>query len=152
MFSIAFYQNVWYHIQGLIYPKGVCFIMKEKNFKLTRIACFTAYIAAASAFALPPLLFVTFREMYGISYTLLGTLILINFCTQLAIDLIFTFFTRYFSITQKENKIKSPKTEKADRVWLFWRKIHPKSASFLNKRKKMRKNGQEYRNISVNPA
>ena len=72
--------------------------MKEKNFKLTRIACFTAYIAAASAFALPPLLFVTFREMYGISYTLLGTLVLVNFCTQFSIDMIFTMFTKYFNI------------------------------------------------------
>ena len=72
--------------------------MKEKKFKLTRIACFTAYIAAASAFALPPLLFVTFREMYGISYTLLGTLVLVNFCTQFSIDMIFTMFTKYFNI------------------------------------------------------
>ena len=52
----------------------------------------------ASVFSLPPILFVTFREMYGISYTLLGTLVLVNFCTQLAIDLIFTFFTKYFHI------------------------------------------------------
>ena len=36
--------------------------------------------------------------MYGISYTLLGTLVLINFCTQLGIDLIFSFFSKYFNI------------------------------------------------------
>lgn len=52
----------------------------------------------ASAFVLPPMLFNTFHEMYGISYTLLGTLVLINFCTQLAIDLVFTFFSRYFNV------------------------------------------------------
>jgi MFS family permease len=52
----------------------------------------------SSVFSLPPLLFVTFREMYGVSYTLLGTLVLVNFCTQLSIDLIFTFFSRYFNI------------------------------------------------------
>jgi len=52
----------------------------------------------SSVFSLPPILFMTFREMYGISYTLLGTLVLVNFCTQLAIDLIFTFFTKYFSV------------------------------------------------------
>lgn len=56
------------------------------------------YLASASIFSLPPLLFATFREMYGISYTLLGTLVLINFCTQLGIDLVFSFFTKYFDI------------------------------------------------------
>lgn len=69
-----------------------------KNFNRTKYACFYTYIASASIFSLPPMLFVTFREMYGISYTLLGTLVLINFCTQLSIDLIFSFFTRYFNI------------------------------------------------------
>ncbi len=68
------------------------------NFKRTRNACYFTYVAMASIFTLPPLLFVTFRETYGISYTLLGTLVLINFSTQLLIDLIFTFFTKYFNI------------------------------------------------------
>lgn len=68
------------------------------NFKRTRFACFFAYLAMSSIFVLPPMLFNTFHEMYGISYTLLGTLVLINFCTQLTIDLIFTFFSRFFPI------------------------------------------------------
>ena len=68
------------------------------NFRRTRNACYFTYVAMASIFTLPPLLFITFREMYGISYTLLGTLVLVNFCTQLLIDLIFTFFTKYFNI------------------------------------------------------
>lgn len=72
--------------------------MKSKNFKKTKYTCYFANIAMAASFSLPPLLFVTFREMYGISYTLLGTLVLTNFCTQLIVDLIFTFFTKYFNI------------------------------------------------------
>lgn len=52
----------------------------------------------SSIFVLPSMLFMTFRDMYGISYTLLGTLILINFCTQLSIDLIFSFFSKFFNI------------------------------------------------------
>ncbi|MBR2906491.1 MAG: MFS transporter [Clostridia bacterium] len=68
------------------------------NYKRTRIACYSTYLTMASAFVLPPMLFNTFHEMYGISYTLLGTLVLINFCTQLAIDLVFTFFSRYFNV------------------------------------------------------
>ena len=66
-------------------------------FKRTRFACFYTYLAMSSVFSLPPLLFVTFREMYGVSYTLLGTLVLVNFCTQLTIDLIFSFFSRFFN-------------------------------------------------------
>ncbi len=72
--------------------------MNIKMFKRTKHACYFTYLAMSSVFSLPPLLFITFREMYGISYTLLGTLVLINFCTQLTVDLIFSFFTKYFNI------------------------------------------------------
>ena len=41
---------------------------------------------------------VTFRNMYGISYTLLGFLVVINFFTQLLIDLVFSFFSKHFNI------------------------------------------------------
>jgi len=68
------------------------------RFKKTKYTCFFTYLATSSIFCLPPILFVTFREMYGISYTLLGTLVLINFCTQLAVDLVFSFFTRFFNV------------------------------------------------------
>ena len=70
----------------------------NKNFKQTKYACYYTYLAMSSIFSLPPLLFVTFRETYGISYTLLGTLVLINFCTQMIVDLIFTFFSQHFNI------------------------------------------------------
>lgn len=72
--------------------------MEKKNFKRTKYACYYTYLAMASVFSLPPLLFATFRELYGISYTLLGSLVLVNFCTQLGIDLIFSFFSKYFNI------------------------------------------------------
>lgn len=68
------------------------------NYKRTKLACYSAYFTMSSIFSLPPLLFVTFNEMYGISWTLLGTLVLINFCTQMGIDLIFTFFSKYFNV------------------------------------------------------
>ena len=67
------------------------------NFKTTKLACYTSYFTMSSIFCVPPILFVTFREMYGISYTLLGTLVLINFFTQLSVDLLFTVFSRYFN-------------------------------------------------------
>ncbi len=72
--------------------------MTQLNFKRTKFACFFSYLSMASVFVLPAMLFTTFHEMYGISYTLLGTLVLVNFCTQMTIDLIFTFFSKYFNI------------------------------------------------------
>ena len=70
----------------------------NQSYRRTKYACFYTYLATASVFILPPMLFVTFRETYGISYTLLGTLVLVNFFTQLTVDLIFSFFSRFFNI------------------------------------------------------
>ena len=71
--------------------------MSNSKFKITRLACYSAYFTMSSVFCVPAILFVTFRELYGISYTLLGTLVLVNFFTQLGIDLIFTAFSKYFN-------------------------------------------------------
>lgn len=65
---------------------------------MTKLACYTSYFTMSSIASLPPLLFLPLREMFGISYTLLGTLVLINFCTQLTVDLIFTLFSKYFNV------------------------------------------------------
>lgn len=72
--------------------------MNKNNFKRTKFTCYFAYLSTAAAFSMPPLLFATFHETYGISYTLLGTLVLVNFCTQLIIDLVFSFFSKHFNI------------------------------------------------------
>lgn len=71
---------------------------RTSNYKRTKYACYYSYLSMSSVFCLPPLLFMTFQDMYGISYTLLGTLVLVNFCTQLTVDLIFSFFPRIFNI------------------------------------------------------
>ncbi len=73
-------------------------VMTEPNYAKTRRACYFSYLSMSSVFTLPPLLFETFHTAYGVSYSLLGTLVLVNFLTQLTIDLIFTFFTRLFNI------------------------------------------------------
>lgn len=72
--------------------------MLTQNYQKTKYACYLNYLGSASIFSFPPLLFLTFHEMYNISYTLLGTLVLTNFCTQLLIDLIFSFFSNRFNI------------------------------------------------------
>lgn len=72
--------------------------MEKLDYRRTKLTCYFTNLAMSSVFSLPPLLFATFRELYGISYTLLGTLVLVNFCTQLGIDLIFSSFSKYFDI------------------------------------------------------
>lgn len=76
------------------------------NSKITRLkyACYSANVTMSAVGNLSPVLFLVFRSLYGISYTLLGLLVLINFCTQLIVDLIFSFFSHKFNI---------PKTVKA---------------------------------------
>ena len=78
--------------------------MNASLFKRTKLACYSAYFTMSSIFCLPPLLFVTFHETYHVSWTLLGTLVLTNFCTQFAVDLIFTVYAKHFNI-QKVVKI-----------------------------------------------
>ena len=68
------------------------------EFKLAKKACYLTGVAMAISANLSPLLFLTFRDMYNLSYTLLGLLVVINFFTQLLIDLIFTIFTKHFNI------------------------------------------------------
>lgn len=63
-----------------------------------RYACYATNCTMAVVGNLPPILFITFRELYGISYSLLGLLVLTNFCTQLTVDLIFSFFSHKFNI------------------------------------------------------
>ena len=69
------------------------------GFKRVKLACFSVNVAMAVVCNLSPVLFLTFHELYNISYTLLGLLVLINFFTQLGIDLIFSFFSHKFNIS-----------------------------------------------------
>lgn len=73
--------------------------MKD-NYKILKLACYTSSISMSVVASLSPVLFMTFRSTYGISYSLLGFLVLINFVTQLGIDLVFSFFSHRFNITK----------------------------------------------------
>lgn len=77
--------------------------MSSEN-KVVKYACYTANITMSVVASISPVLFLTFRSLYGISYSLLGTLILINFFTQLIVDLLLSFFS---------HKLNIPKTVKA---------------------------------------
>lgn len=68
------------------------------NIRRLKCGCYAANLSMSIVGNLPPLLFLTFRSLYGISYSMLGSLILINFTTQLLVDLIFSFFSHRFNI------------------------------------------------------
>jgi hypothetical protein len=69
----------------------------KQNLKRTKFACYAAYFTMSSIFCVPPLLYVTFHEAYGISFTVLGTLVVANFLTQLGIDFIYSAFSQYWT-------------------------------------------------------
>ena len=70
--------------------------------KYTRLkfACYGTNVTMSVVSNLSPILFLTFRSEYGISYSLLGLLVLVNFVTQLTVDLIFSFFSYKFNISK----------------------------------------------------
>ena len=53
------------------------------TYRTNKLACYGAIISQAIQNNLPALLFVVFQQQYGISYEMLGRLILMNFVTQL---------------------------------------------------------------------
>lgn len=62
----------------------------------TRIACYTGYVIQAIVNLFPPLLFVQFREEFGVSITQLTLIVTANFATQITTDLAATpFILRY---------------------------------------------------------
>lgn len=69
-----------------------------KQYTILKAACYTSNITMSVVGNLSPVLFITFNALYGISYSLLGLLVLINFITQLGIDLLFSFFSHKFNI------------------------------------------------------
>ena len=72
----------------------------EKQYKRLTLACYTESLSMAVVSNLPPILFLTFRHLYDLSYTQLGLLIFINFTSQLLADLVFSFFSHKFNIAK----------------------------------------------------
>lgn len=69
----------------------------SKNYKRVKLGCYFAGFSMSAAVNISAILFITFNELYEISFTALGFLVLANFCTQLGIDLVFTFFSDKFN-------------------------------------------------------
>ena len=70
----------------------------KTNYTKLKFACYTTNMSMSVVASLSPVLFTTFHREYGISFSLLGLLVLVNFFTQLTIDLIFSFFSHRFNI------------------------------------------------------
>lgn len=67
-------------------------------FTRVKYACYTTNLSMSVVGNLSPVLFLTFHELYGISFSLLGLLVLVNFFTQLLVDLLLSFFSHRFNI------------------------------------------------------
>lgn len=72
--------------------------MAHNPYTRLKLACYTTNVSMSVVGNLSPILFLTFHNLYEISYSLLGLLVLVNFFTQLTIDLIFSFFSHKFNI------------------------------------------------------
>lgn len=70
----------------------------NNNYTRLRYACYTISLSMSIVGNMPPLLFLIFRTEYNLSFSFLGFLVLINFFTQLGIDIIFSFFSYRFNI------------------------------------------------------
>lgn len=62
------------------------------SFKTTQKCCYIGYIVQAVSINFLPLLFVMFQNLYNLSYTLIGTLVFVNFITQLFVDIVSVFY------------------------------------------------------------
>lgn len=60
----------------------------SKKYMSTKIACYTGYFVQAIINNLAPLFYVVFQNEFGINYTKISWLIMLNFVTQLFVDII----------------------------------------------------------------
>ncbi|MBQ9081950.1 MAG: MFS transporter [Clostridia bacterium] len=70
----------------------------QTSYTRLRAACYTSSLTTSVIANLSPVLFITFHTLYGVSFGRLGLLVLINFLTQLGVDLLFSFYSHKFNI------------------------------------------------------
>lgn len=61
---------------------------KPKNYKKTLIACYLGFITQAISANFSPLLFLTFKDTYGISLEMIALIPMVFYLTQLLVDLV----------------------------------------------------------------
>ena len=65
----------------------------DNRYRRVKHGCYIFGVTMAVLINLSPMLFLTLRERYGISFGALGGLIAVNFITQLLVDLLFSYFS-----------------------------------------------------------
>ena len=70
----------------------------RSSYRSVRLACYFGSMSMATICTLSPILFLTFHDLYGISYTRLGLLAVFCFGIQLGVDLLFSFLSSHFNI------------------------------------------------------
>lgn len=65
---------------------------KQKNYKKTLIACYLGFVTQAISANFTPLLFLTFKNTYGIGFEMIALIPMVFYLTQLLIDLAATKF------------------------------------------------------------
>lgn len=70
----------------------------DTRYTRLKLACYASNVTMSIVGNLSPVLFTTFYSLYGISFSLLGLLVLINFVTQLTVDLVFSFLSHKINI------------------------------------------------------
>ena len=70
----------------------------DNRYRRLKVGCYTFGLTMAVLINLSPVLFLTLRERFGISYAALGALVSVNFVTQLLVDLLFSFRPQLFDI------------------------------------------------------
>lgn len=61
---------------------------KTKNYRKTLISCYLGFITQAISANFTPLLFLTFKESYGISFEIIALVPMAFYLTQLLVDLV----------------------------------------------------------------
>ena len=64
----------------------------QKSYKRTLIACYLGFVTQAISANFSPLLFLTFKQIYGISLDKIALIPLVFYLTQLLVDLAATKF------------------------------------------------------------
>lgn len=70
--------------------KTTASVTEPETYKSTAIACYFGAFVQAIVINLIPILFIPLKDLYGLTYSQLGFLVLINFVTQISVDVIFS--------------------------------------------------------------
>ncbi len=65
---------------------------KQKNYKKTLVACYLGFVTQAISANFAPLLFLTFKDTYEISFEMIALVPMVFYLTQLLVDLVATKF------------------------------------------------------------